>query len=49
MKIQIEAYGKKHSFECDYDDLTTEEIIEIITNLLISAGYDYQNIKDELQ
>jgi hypothetical protein len=49
MKIQIEAYGKKHSFECDYDDITTEEIIEIITNLLISAGYDYQNIKDELQ
>lgn len=49
MKIQIEAYGKKHSFECDYDDLTTVEIIEIITNLLISAGYDYQNIKDELQ
>lgn len=48
MKIQIEAYGKKHSFECDYDDITTEEIIEIITNLLISAGYDYQNIKDEL-
>ena len=28
MKIQIEAYGKKHTFECDYDDLTTEEIIE---------------------
>jgi len=49
MKIQIEAHGKKHSFECDYDDLTTVEIIEIITNLLISAGYDYQNIKDELQ
>ena len=48
MKIQIEAYGKKHTFECDYDDITTVEIIEIITNLLISAGYDYQNIKDEL-
>ena len=49
MKITIEAYKKKHTFESDYDDLTTEEIIEIITNLLISAGYDYQNIKDELQ
>ncbi|WP_353077001.1 hypothetical protein [Flavobacterium sp.] len=49
MKIQIEAHKKKHTFECEYDDLTTEEIIEIITNLLISAGYDYQNIKDELQ
>ena len=48
MKIQIEAYGKKHTFECDYDGLTTEEIIEIITNLLISAGYDYKNIKDEI-
>lgn len=49
MKIQIEAHKKRHSFECDYDDLTTEEIIEIITNLLICAGYDYKNIKDELQ
>ena len=48
MKIQIEAYGKKHTFECDYDDFTTSEIIEIITNLLISAGYDYKNIKDEI-
>ena len=49
MKITIEAYKKKHTFESEYDDFTTEEIIEIITNLLISAGYDYQNIKDELQ
>ena len=48
MKITIEAYGKKYSFECDYDDITTVEIIEIITNLLISAGYDYKNIKDEI-
>ena len=48
MKIQIEAYGKKHSFESQYDDFTTSEIIEIITNLLISAGYDYKNIKDEI-
>ena len=49
MKITIEAYKKKHTFESEYDDFTTSEIIEIITNLPISAGYDYQNIKDELQ
>ncbi|QHB38763.1 hypothetical protein HWC92_gp02 [Flavobacterium phage vB_FspS_morran9-1] len=48
MKITIEAYKKKHTFESKYDDFTTSEIIEIITNLLISAGYDYKNIKDEL-
>lgn len=48
MKIQIEAYKKKHTFESEYDDFTTSEIIEIITNLLISAGYDYKNIKDEI-
>jgi hypothetical protein len=48
MKITIEAYKKKHTFESEYDDFTTEEIIEIITNLLISAGYDYKNIKDEI-
>ena len=48
MKITIEAYKKKHTFESEYDDFTTKEIIEIITNLLISAGYDYKNIKDEI-
>ena len=48
MKITIEAYKKKHTFESEYDDFTTSEIIEIITNLLISAGYDYKNIKEEL-
>ena len=48
MKIEIEAYGKKHTFESQNDDLTTSELIKIITNLLISAGYDYENIKDKL-
>ena len=48
MKITIEAHKKKHTFESQYDDFTTSEIIEIITNLLISAGYDYKNIKDEI-
>jgi hypothetical protein len=48
MKIQLEAHGKKYSFESQNDDLTTSELIKIITNLLISAGYDYKNIKDEL-
>jgi hypothetical protein len=46
MKIEIEEHGKKYTFECDYDHLTTEEIIQIITNLLISAGYYYENIKE---
>ena len=46
MKIEIEAQGKKHTFESQNDDLTTIEIIEIITNLLISAGYYYENIKE---
>ena len=46
MKIEIEAHGKKYSFESQNDDLTTSELIEIITNLLISAGYSYENIKE---
>ena len=44
MKITIEAYKKKHTFESEYDDFTSEEIIEIIVNLLISAGYSKENI-----
>jgi len=48
MKIKIEVHEKKYSFESQNDDLTTSELIQIITNLLISAGYSYENIKDEL-
>lgn len=44
MKIQIEAYGKKYSFESEDNDFTSSEVIEIIVNLLVSAGYSKENI-----
>ena len=47
MKIQIEAYGKKHTFECDYDDLTTEEII--LWNRLFHLSPNYGDDADRGQ
>jgi hypothetical protein len=44
MKITIENYKKKHIFESEYEDFTSEEIIEIIVNLLICTGYSKENI-----
>lgn len=49
MKIQIESYGKKYTFESESDNLTTKEIIEIITNLLVSAGYSYENVIETME
>jgi len=44
MKITIENYKKKHIFESDFEDFSSEEIIEIIVNLLICVGYSKENI-----
>jgi DNA polymerase elongation subunit (family B) len=44
MKITIENYKKKHIFESEYEDFTSEEIIEILVNLLICTGYSKENI-----
>lgn len=51
MKIQIEHYEEKHTFESVREDYTITEMMEIIKNLLISTGYGIelinQHFKDE--
>ena len=44
MKISIEAHDKIHTTETDFDSLTTDEVAEIITNLLICVGYGKESI-----
>ena len=44
MKITIEAHDKIHTTETDNDSLTTDEVAEIITNLLICVGYGKESI-----
>jgi hypothetical protein len=46
MKITVTSHGQTHSTEVEHDNLTTEEIAEIITNLLTCAGYGRNNIID---
>jgi hypothetical protein len=44
MKITITSHGQTHTTEVEHDNLTTEEIAEIITNLLTCAGYGKEGI-----
>jgi hypothetical protein len=44
MKITITAHEKTHTTETSYDDLTTDEVAEIITNLLICVGFGKEGI-----
>ena len=44
MKITITAHDKTHTTETINDDLTTDEVAEIITNLLICVGFSKEGI-----
>lgn len=44
MKISIESHNKTHTTETDFDSLTTDEVAEIVTNLLICVGYGKESI-----
>ena len=39
MKITITAHDKTHTTETINDDLTTDEVAEIVTNLLVCVGF----------
>ena len=44
MKITITSYDKTHTTETINDDLTTDEVAEIITNLLVCVGFGKEGI-----
>ena len=44
MKITIENYGKKMSFETDYEDVSINEYIDIFYGLLISATFSPETV-----
>ena len=48
MKISVESYGKKYTVECENDDLTMEEYIDILNNILLSIGFAQETILDGL-
>jgi hypothetical protein len=44
MKITITSHDKTHITETLYDSLTTDEVAEIVTNLLVCVGYGKEGI-----
>ena len=44
MKITIENYGKKMSFETEYEDVSINEYLDIFYGLLISATFSPETV-----
>ena len=49
MKIEIKHYGTTYTVETQNDDLTTDEIFDIFTGLLIQIGYQQGSINEALK
>jgi hypothetical protein len=49
MKIEIKHYGATYTVETQHDDLTTDEIFDIFTGLLIQLGYQQNSINEAIK
>ena len=49
MKIEIKHYGTIYTVETQNDDLTTDEIFDIFTGLLIQIGYQQASINEAIK
>jgi hypothetical protein len=49
MKIEIQQYGNTYSVQTKNDDLTTDEMFDIFTGLLIQLGYQQQSINEAIK
>lgn len=49
MKIEIKYYGATYTVETVNDDLIAEEVLDIMTSLLIQMGYGQKSINEALK
>jgi hypothetical protein len=49
MKIEIKHYGFTFTVETPNDDLTTDEMFDIFTGLLIQLGYQQESINEAIK
>lgn len=49
MKIEIKHYRNTYTVETESDDLIAEEVLDIITGLLIQMGYHQESINEALK
>jgi len=46
MKLTYEAYKEVHSIETERDNLDLDEVMRLVEQLLMSAGFAPENIKE---
>jgi hypothetical protein len=46
MKLTYEAHNNKYTIETQGDDVDMEEICQLIQQLLLSAGFQPETVKD---
>jgi len=46
MKLSYEAYDHKFTIETKNDDLTAAQVLELVEQLLLGAGFSQENIDD---
>lgn len=49
MKIEIKHYGTTYIVETQNDDLTTDEMFDIFTGLLVQLGYQNESINEAIK
>ena len=49
MRIEIKHYGTIYTVETPNDDLTTDEMFDIFTGLLIQLGYQQESINEAIK
>ena len=49
MKIEIKHYGTIYTIEMPNDDLTTDEMFDVFTGLLIQIGYQQESINEAIK
>jgi len=48
MKITIESYDKKYSYEGDNEALTADELVDIVFNCCVFAGWHRDSVADAM-
>jgi len=49
MKIEIQQYGNTYTVQTENEDLTTDEMFDIFTGLLIQLGYQQESINQAIK
>lgn len=49
MKISIEQYGHKASYECENDDVTSSEVMQVIRGLMVTLTWQDSVVIDGMK